>query len=52
MHNGGEAMECFAALESMPKNEQEEYRKALLEYCKLDTLAMVEIIKALQKLVS
>lgn len=51
VHNGGEAMECFAALESMPKETQEEYRKALLAYCKLDTLAMVEIIKALEKLV-
>ena len=52
VHNGGEAMECFAALESMPKEKQIEYRKALLAYCKLDTLAMVEIIKALEKLVS
>lgn len=51
VHNGGEAMECFAALESMPKEKQEEYRKALLAYCKLDTLAMVEIVKALEKLV-
>lgn len=51
VHNGGEAMECFGALESMPKEKQIEYRKALLEYCKLDTLAMVEIIKALEKLV-
>lgn len=50
VHNGGEAMECFAALESMPKEKQIEYRKALLAYCKLDTLAMVEIIKALQEL--
>lgn len=50
VHNGGEAMECFAALESMPKEKQEEYRKALLAYCKLDTRAMVEIIKALQEL--
>ncbi|RAX56373.1 phosphomethylpyrimidine kinase [Helicobacter sp. 10-6591] len=51
VHNGGEAMECFATLESKPKKEQEEYRQALLAYCKLDTLAMVEIIKALEKLV-
>lgn len=51
VHNGSEAMECFAALESMPKEKQTEYRKALLAYCKLDTLAMVEIIKALEKLV-
>ena len=52
VHNGGEAMECFGALESMPKEKQIEYRKALLAYCKLDTLAMVEIIKALEKLVN
>lgn len=51
VHNGEEAMECFGALESMPKETQEEYRKALLAYCKLDTLAMVEIIKALERLV-
>lgn len=52
VHNDGEAMECFGALESMPKEKQIEYRKALLAYCKLDTLAMVEIIKALEKLVN
>lgn len=34
----------------MPPGERERVRKALLEYCKLDTLAMVEIYRALQKL--
>ena len=43
IHNGSEAMNTFAILGTMDKNEQEEYRKALLKYCKLDTYAMVKI---------
>ena len=50
IHNGSEAMNTFAILGTMDKNEQEEYRKALLKYCKLDTYAMVKIYyKILEK---
>lgn len=51
IHNGSEAMQCFALLKKMSKSEQESYRKALLEYCKLDTLAMVKILEHLQSVV-
>jgi hypothetical protein len=34
------------------KDRITEIRKSLLEYCKLDTLAMVEIIRKLEILVS
>ena len=45
IHNGGEAMQAFANLSKIDDiNKKEEYRKALLEYCKLDTLAMVRIL--------
>ena len=49
VHNGGEAMTIFANLEKYPKEEQERIRKGLLEYCKLDTLAMVKIWKKLKE---
>jgi hypothetical protein len=48
VHNGGEAMQAFANLSKMKDKEQiQAYRKALLEYCYLDTLAMVKIIDKL-----
>jgi predicted RecB family nuclease len=34
-----------------PPNDREQIRKDLLEYCKLDTLAMVELYKELQRLI-
>ena len=49
VHNGGEAMEAFPALKSMGESEREAYRKALLEYCKLDTLAMVKVLGKLRE---
>ncbi|WP_104749298.1 DUF2779 domain-containing protein [Helicobacter cynogastricus] len=48
VHNGTEAMEVYERMPQMPKKEQEKYKKALLEYCKLDTLAMVEVLKVLK----
>lgn len=51
VHNGGEAMEAFPALKSMDESEREPYRKALLEYCKLDTLAMVKVLGKLREVV-
>ena len=49
VHNGGEAMSTFANLDKYPKDEQEKIRKGLLEYCKLDTLAMVKIWEKLKE---
>ena len=49
VHNGGEAMTVFASLGEKPKEEQERIRHGLLEYCKLDTLAMVKIWEKLKE---
>lgn len=49
VHHGGEAMQVFANLSKMDDEEKQEYRKALLEYCKLDTLAMVKILEKLEE---
>ena len=49
VHNGGEAMEVFPALKSMDIANREAYRNALLEYCKLDTLAMVKVLGKLRE---
>ena len=43
IHNGGEAMTIFPLIKDMPPEEQERTRKNMLEYCELDTLAMVKI---------
>ena len=43
IHNGGEASEAFLRLKDKSLEEQEEIREGLLEYCKLDTYAMVKI---------
>jgi hypothetical protein len=48
IQNGGDAMNAFPKLSSMSLDEKEETRKALLEYCKLDTLAMVEVLRKLK----
>ena len=49
VHNGGEAMSVFAILGEQTKEEQERIRQGLLEYCKLDTLAMVKIWEKLKE---
>ena len=43
VHNGSEAMSSFANMASLSKEEQLKLRHNLLEYCKLDTYAMVKI---------
>lgn len=43
IHNGGEASDAFLSLKDKTPDEQIKIRKGLLEYCKLDTLAMVKI---------
>jgi len=49
VHNGGEASSIWSRLPTV-KNEQERnvIRQGLLEYCKLDTLAMVKILDVLR----
>ena len=43
IHNGSEAMTIFPRIKDMPPDEQERARRNLLEYCKLDTYAMVKV---------
>ena len=43
VHNGGEAMSIFPKIKDMPPKEAAVARKNLLEYCKLDTYAMVKV---------
>ena len=43
VHNGGEAMDLFPKIKDLPPEEQVIARKSLLEYCKLDTYAMVKV---------
>jgi hypothetical protein len=49
IHNGAEAMHVFANLAQLPEKERTAHRRALLEYCKLDTLAMVKVLEALKQ---
>ncbi|MDZ7848135.1 MAG: hypothetical protein U5L96_16045 [Owenweeksia sp.] len=50
--NGGDASVYLQALaeDQINAEDEEQVRQDLLEYCKLDTLAMVEIWKKLQQL--
>ncbi|MBO5151241.1 MAG: DUF2779 domain-containing protein [Methanobrevibacter sp.] len=43
IHKGDEASNAFLSLNDKTPEEQAKIRKALLEYCKLDTYAMVKI---------
>ncbi|MDR2767276.1 MAG: DUF2779 domain-containing protein, partial [Treponema sp.] len=43
IHHGGDAMNAYPGLVNKPKEEAAAIRKALLAYCRLDTLAMVKI---------
>lgn len=47
IHNGGEAMSEYAKLKGKIRGEQDAIKKALLAYCKLDTLAMVKVLEKL-----
>ncbi len=49
--NGGEAMDAYATLHLVEdRKEVARIRKALLEYCKLDTLAMVRILEKMEEI--
>lgn len=43
VHNGGEASDAFLNLKDKTSEERSKIRDGLLEYCKLDTLAMVKL---------
>ena len=47
VHNGGEAMNIFPRIQTMPPEEQQAARQNLLAYCQLDTYAMVKVWQAL-----
>ncbi len=51
VHNGSEAMNAYANMGKLTKEEQTRLRKNLLKYCELDTYAMVKIFDKLQKVV-
>ena len=51
VHNGSEAMNAFANLDKLSKEEQETVRNNLLKYCGLDTYAMVKIYYKLLEVV-
>jgi len=51
VHNGQEASAAYLALPYMSDEEQDETRRQLFEYCRLDTLAMVRIWERLRMLV-
>ena len=51
VHNGSEAMTLYPAMKTMTQEQREEVRKALLAYCKLDTLAMVKIWQKLNEVI-
>ena len=51
VQHGGDAMQAYATLHEKPPEEAEKMRNALIEYCSLDTLAMVKILDKLRELV-
>lgn len=52
IHKGDEASQAFLTLKDKSPEEQKEIRKALLEYCKLDTYAMVKIWEKFNEVVN
>ncbi|MCI9403945.1 MAG: DUF2779 domain-containing protein [Clostridia bacterium] len=50
VHNGQEANETYMRLSELDGAEYETTRRQLLEYCKLDTLAMVKILEKIKEL--
>ena len=49
VHNGTEAMSIFPEIRHMPPEKQEQARRSLLAYCRLDTLAMVKVWEELRR---
>ena len=50
VQSGGDAMSLFPVLHLQPPEEIVEIRKALLAYCRLDTLAMVKVLDKLYEI--
>lgn len=50
VHNGGEAMDIFPRIKDMSPADADAARKSLLEYCWLDTWAMVKVWEKLTEL--
>ncbi len=50
VQNGGDAMTIFPQIKNMPADDAEKARQALLNYCHLDTLAMVRVWEKLKEL--
>jgi len=48
IHHRREAMQTYVNLVNINEDTKKEYKKALLEYCKLDTLAMVGVLEKLK----
>lgn len=49
VHNGSEASATFKRMATMPQEELESYRTHLLNYCGLDTFAMVKVWEKLNE---
>ena len=49
--NGGDAMSIFPKLQNMSLEDEAKSRQALLDYCRLDTLAMVKVLGKLYEVV-
>jgi len=52
IHNGSDAQAAYSDLHNRPPDVIAEIRTALLDYCRLDTLAMVRILEKLYSAVS
>lgn len=50
VHNGGEAMTISPKIKDMAPADQQKARQSLLDYCHLDTLAMVKIWQKLEEI--
>ena len=50
VHNGGEAMTIYPQIAKMSPADAAAAQKSLLEYCKLDTLAMVRVWEKLREM--
>ena len=51
VHNGGEAMDIYPKMLVASPEEKERIRKGLLQYCCLDTLAMVKVLRKINRIV-
>ena len=49
VQNGGEAMSIYPQIQFMGPDAQKKARRALLDYCSLDTLAMVKLWEKLRE---